>query len=83
MIEIIQPLVGRQGDIMDLGADVLGICLGWCVAQIYRRLYCRGKYINQFTYCAQKPIDSRQTCAISTRLNGFKFCRRERNQISL
>jgi VanZ family protein len=41
MIEIIQPLVGRQGDIMDFGADALGICLGWCVAQIYRRLYCR------------------------------------------
>jgi hypothetical protein len=38
MIEIIQPLVGRQGDIMDFWADVVGICLGWSLAQIYLRL---------------------------------------------
>ena len=38
MIEILQPLVGRHGDIMDVWADVLGICLGWGLAQGYRRL---------------------------------------------
>lgn len=38
MIESLQPLVGRQGDIMDFWADVIGMCLGWGLAKVYRSL---------------------------------------------
>ena len=41
MIESLQPLVGQHGDIMDFWADVIGMCFGWGLAQVHRRL-CRG-----------------------------------------
>ena len=36
-----QPLVGQDGEIMDFWADVIGMCFGWGLAQVHRRL-CRG-----------------------------------------
>ena len=39
VIELLQPLVGRSGNLHDLGANAIGVFVGWIAGQLLRRFF--------------------------------------------